>query len=156
MKPFFTALLAAVTATAKSRASMQMEILALRHQLALLQRTPRRPRLKPSDRLLWAWLARVWDGWRDALVLVKPETVIAWQRRRFREHWTKLSRSGKPGRPPVAKETRELIRKMLIANVTWGSPRIVGELRKIGIKVCKSTVEKYMVRHAKPPSQHSP
>jgi putative transposase len=80
------------------------------------------------------------------LVTVKPATVITWQRKRFREHWANLCRNGKPGRPPVAKEIRDLIQKMSMANPGWGSPRIVGELRKLGIEVAKSTVEKYMIR----------
>ena len=153
MKPIFSALFSFVAATARTRLFMQVEILALRHQLAVYQRRQKRPRLRPADRILWSWLAKVWPGWRDALVLVKPETVIAWQRRRLREHWTKLSRSGKPGRPRIPKEIQELIRRMSIVNGSWGSPRIVGELRKLGIELSKSTVEKYMVRHRKPPSQ---
>jgi putative transposase len=86
------------------------------------------------------------------LVFVQPETVIAWRRRRFREHWRRLSRSGKPGRPTVSGEVRDLIRRLSAADPLWGSPRIVGELRKIGIEVAKSTVERYMVRRRKPPS----
>ena len=63
-----------------------------------------------------------------------------------------VSKHGRPGRPPISKEIRALIRKMSEANIGWGSPRIVGELRKLGIKVAKSTVEKYRVRSRKPPS----
>jgi hypothetical protein len=76
------------------------------------------------------------------LVFVQPETVIAWRRRKFREHWVRLSRRGKPGRPSVPGEVRDLIRRMSIADPLWGAPRIVGELGKIGIEVAKSTVEK--------------
>ena len=79
----------------RSRASLQMEILALRHQLAVYQRKPVRPRLRTSDRLLWSWISRIWDRWQDALVIVQPKTVVAWQRRRFREHWRRLSRPGR-------------------------------------------------------------
>jgi hypothetical protein len=96
MTPIFAALLAFLGASLRSRASMQLEILALRHQLAICQRSLKRPRLRPADRLLWAWLDRLWPRWRKALVIVQPRTVIAWQRRRFRNHWTRL-RSGKPG-----------------------------------------------------------
>jgi len=84
---------------------------------------------------------------------VRPDTVIRWQRRRFREHWTRLSQQGKPGRPTVSEEVKDLIRTVSAINLTWGSPHIVGELAKLGITVAKSTVEKYMVRTAKPPSQ---
>jgi putative transposase len=83
-------------------------------------------------------------------VFVQPHTVIAWQRKRFREHWTRLSRHGKPRRPAVAKEVQSLIHSMSLTNPTWGMPRIVGELRKLGIHVAKSTVEKYRVRSRKP------
>jgi putative transposase len=83
---------------------------------------------------------------------VQPRTVISWQRQRFREHWTRLSRQGKLGRPSVAQEIRDLVRKISAANPTWGSPRIMGELRKLGIEVAKSTVEKYRVRPSKPSS----
>jgi transposase InsO family protein len=107
--------------------------------------------LQLADRLLWAWLSRAWAGWRDVLVFVQPSTVIAWQRRRFREHWARLS-YGRPGRPEVAKSIKDLIRRMSSANPGWGSPRIVGELAKLGIRVAKSTVEKYMVRPPTPPS----
>jgi hypothetical protein len=132
--------------------ALQIEILALRHQLAVYQRAGRRPRLVPADRLLWAWLSRAWAGWRETLVIVQPRTVISWQRKRFREYWTRLSRQAQRGRPSVAKEIRDLVRKISAANPTWGSPRIMGELRKLGIAVAKSTVEKYRVRPSKPPS----
>lgn len=102
--------------------------------------------------MLWSLLAKTWTGCKNALIIVKPETVIRWQRRRFKEHWRKLSGSDEPGRPPVADEVKELIRTMSSMNPTWGSPRIVGELAKIGIAVTKSTVDKYRVRVRKPPS----
>jgi putative transposase len=86
------------------------------------------------------------------LVFVQPRTVIAWQQQRFRDHWWRLSEQGTPGRPPVAEEVRVLIQEMWQANPTWGSPRIVGELRKVGIEVTKSTVEKYRMRPPKPPA----
>jgi transposase InsO family protein len=131
---------------------MQVEILALRHQLAVYQRTAARPRLKPSDRILWAWLFAVWSGWREVLVTVRPETVIAWRRRKFRQYWARLSRSGKPGRPATPREVRDLIRRISSANPLWGAPRIVGELSKIGIDLPRSTVAKYMSRRRTPPS----
>jgi transposase InsO family protein len=102
--------------------------------------------------MCWALLSRVWDGWKDALVFVQPRTVIDWQRKRFRDYWTLLIRQGKVGRPLVSKDVRHLIREMSNANPMWGSPRIMGELRKLGIDVAKSTVEKYRVRRRKPPS----
>ena len=148
----FGLLLRALLSPFRSRAALELEILALRHQLAVYQRTCKRPRLKPADRILWSWLSRLWSGWRNVIVIVQPRTVIAWRRRKFREHWTKLTRSGKHGRPAMAKEVRDLIRRMSSANPLWGSPRILGELSRIGIVVAKSTVEKYKVRSRKPPS----
>jgi hypothetical protein len=145
-------LLRAFTGLLRSRASLQIENLALRHQLGVYHRTCRRPRLHPADRIFWSWLSRLWPDWRNALFIVRPETVIAWRRRRFREHWTRLSRAGSRGRPPVSREVRDLIRRMSTANPLWGAPRIVGELRMIGIDLAKATVEKYMVRPRKPPS----
>jgi len=111
-----------------------------------------RPRLRSTDRVLWASLSRLWPGRQEALAFVQPRTVIAWQRQRFRDHWRRLSQRGRPGRPSVAREVHELIQAMWQANPTWGSPRIVGELRKVGIDVAKATVETYRVRPHKPPS----
>lgn len=137
----------------QSRCDLQMEILALRHQVSVLQRRSPKPRLKAVDRRLWVWLSRFWSRWRSALVLVKPETVIGWHRRGFRWYWTWKVRRGKPGRPGLSKATRELIRTLNRDNVLWGAPRIHGELLKLGIQVSEATVAKYMVRRRKPPSQ---
>ena len=150
--PILRAAAAFVHGLFRSRLSLQVEILALRHRLAVYQRNCARPRLRPADRILWAWLSRAWSGWREALVFVKPETVIAWRRRSFRHSWARLSRPGRPGRPPIPREIRDLIRRMSLANPLWGAPRIVGELAKIGIDLPKSTVAKYMIRQRKPPS----
>jgi hypothetical protein len=150
MNAVIAALSACLANAFRARTARQIEILALRHQLATYQRSAKRPRIKPADRILWSWIARLWPGWRECLVIVQPRTVIAWQRRRFRDHWRRLSHSGKPGRPTVARELRDLIRRMSSANPLWGAPRIVCELRKIGIDVVKSTVEKYMLRSPKP------
>ena len=152
MLPVISALLAFVASLFRSRASLCLEHLALRHQLAVYQQTVDRPRLRSTDRVLWAWLSRLWPGWLDALAFVQPRTVIAWQQQRFRDYWRRLSQQGTPGRPAIAKEMRALIQDMWQANPTWGSPRIVGELRKLGIDVAKSTVETYRVRPRKPPS----
>ena len=78
-------LLLTLRTLARSRGALHLEVLALRHQLDVLQRTrPHRVRLARTDRWLWVMLARIWAGWRTALVLVKPETVIAWHRQGFR------------------------------------------------------------------------
>src|SRR6266852_6404480 len=105
--------LAAAASTAfKSRATLQVENLALRQQLGVLHRSVKRPKLTSADRLLWAWLSEWWKDWRSALVIVKPETVIGWHRKSFRLFWTWKVRHGRPGRPLVSTETRQLIRKI--------------------------------------------
>jgi len=138
---------------ARSRAALQLEVLALRHQLQVLHRSRhRRVRLAKTDRWLWVLLSRLWTEWRLALVIVKPETVIAWHRRGFRLWWTSKSRC-RMGRPTVPTEIRTLIRTMAEANPRWGAPRIHGELLKLGIDVCQATTAKYMGRRGQPPSQ---
>jgi len=102
--------------------------------------------------VLWSWLARLWPGWRQGLHFVQPRTVLEWHKRRFRDHWRRKSQGGQPGRPPIDAEVRELIGRISRANPTWGSPRIVGELAKVGIMVAKSTVEKYRIRTTGSPS----
>ena len=125
---------------ARSRAALQLEVLALRHQLQVLQRSrPRRLRLARADRWLWALLSRIWTGWRTAVVIVKPETVIAWHRRGFRLWWAWKSRR-RVGRPTVPADVRLLIRTMAQANPRWGAPRIHGELLKLGITISQATV----------------
>ena len=150
MPPVVSILLASIGTWFRSRVSMQIEIVALRHQIAVYKQTIARPRLRTSDRWLWAWLSRLWPGWQDALAFVQPRTVIAWQQKRFRDHWRRLSQQGQPGRPGIATVVRELIRDMWRSNPTWGAPRIVGELRTLGLHVAKSTVEKYR------PTCHTP
>src|SRR6266705_7079960 len=110
---------------------LAVENLALRQQLAVYKRTTARPKLRPTDRLFWISLARVWAGWRQALAIVSPDTVLRWQRRRFREHWTRLSGRPTGGRPPVNAEIKALVIRMAAANPFWGAPRIHGELLKL-------------------------
>ena len=143
-------LAAAASGAFKSRATLQLENLALRHQLGVLRRSAKRPKLTSADRLLWTWLCEVWSDWRSALVIVKPETVIGWHRKGFRLLWTWKVRHGQPGRPPVSKEIRQLIRKMSRENPLWGAPRIYGELLKLGIDIGETSVGKYIVRTRNP------
>jgi Integrase core domain len=134
----------------RSRAVLELENLALRNQLHLLRRQrPGRPRLFAIDRLLWVWLYRLWPCCLDAMVLVKPATVVQWHRQGFRLFWRWRSRSG---RPSVDREVRKLIREMSSANPLWGAPRIHGELLKLGIEISQATVAKYMVRRRGTPS----
>jgi putative transposase len=154
MSTFFFSVFFAFRACFRTRAALQTEVLALRHQLLVLQRSNhgRRVRLGATDRILWVWLSRLWAAWRSALVIVKPETVIAWHRQGFRLYWRWKSRHAE-GRPTVSQELRDLIRTMSLANPRWGAPRIHGELLKLGMEVSQATVAKYMVRQRKPPSQ---
>ena len=153
MTSVLISLLPTLRGLVRSRAALHLEVLALRHQLQVLQRSrPRRLRLVRADRWLWAWLSRSWSAWRTTLVIVQPETVIAWHRQGFRLFWTWKSRR-RIGRPAVPSDLRELIRSMSETNHLWGAPRIHGELLKLGLDVSQATVAKYMVRGTKPPSQ---
>src|SRR6266852_257835 len=135
------------------RASLQAEILTLRHQLNVLRRkSPQRLTFTSIDRLVFAGLYRLAPGVLDALKIVRPETVIRWHRAGFRAYWRWKSRP-RSGRPKTPREIRHLIRKMSLANPLWGAPRIHGELLKLGIEVAQSTVAKYMGRCRRPPSQ---
>ena len=153
MRSVIVSLLLTLRATLRDRAALQLEILALRHQLHVINRSRlQRLRLTHADRMLWVWLSKRWNEWRAALVIVRPETVLAWHRRGFRLFWTWKSRHrvGRPGIPP---DVRQLIRTMAEMNPLWGAPRIHGELLKLGIDVSQATVAKYMPRHRRPPSQ---
>src|SRR5882724_8769618 len=135
------------------RADLALENLALRQQLALLRHHSKRPRFGRFDRTFWVWLSKRWAGWREALHVVRPETVIRWHRQGFRAFWTWKSRRGRTGRPPVGSELAELVRTMALANLLWGAPRIHGELLKLGFDVSQRTVARLMPRRRKPPSQ---
>src|ERR1700674_1019018 len=107
MLTVISALLTSLFSIWRTRAALQLEILALRHQIGVLQRGSRtRPRLRTADRLLWAWLSRVWVDWRHALMIVKPETVLTWHRKGFRLFWTRKGRRGQAGRPSFSREVR--------------------------------------------------
>ena len=137
----------------RGRASLELELIALRHQVTVLRRLrPGRPKLCRADRLLWVWLYRIWPQALHVMVLVKPATVIQWHRKGFRLYWRWRSRAGQPGRPRAAMETRDLIRQMSTANPLWGAPRIYGELLKLGFVVSQATVGRYMPWRPKVPS----
>ena len=145
--------MASLSSWFRSRAALQLEILALRHQIGVLQRSVKRPKLTTADRLLWAWLCSVWPDWRFGVRIVKASTVVGWHRKGFRLFWTWKVRCGKPGRPAVPKEVRELIRTISRENPLWGAPKIHGELLKLGFNIGETSVSKYMVRRRRPPSQ---
>ena len=153
MASMLTLILTGLLLAVRTRRALVLENLALRHQLAVLQRTAPRPRLRPSDRVFWVLLARLWSGWAEAVAIVQPETVIRWHRAGFRLFWTRKSHRNGPGRPAVAPDVRALIRTMARANPLWGAPRIHGELQKVGLEISQATVSKYLVRRRTPPSQ---
>jgi transposase InsO family protein len=130
-----------------------LENLVLRHQLAVYKRTVTRPKLLSSDRLFWVALSRVWTGWRQALVIMSPNTVLRWQRRRFREYWARPSARPAAGRPRVSCQIRAFVVRMAQAHSLWGAPRIHGELQMLGIDVAEHTVSRLVPKRRSPPSQ---
>src|ERR1700730_14502131 len=151
--PLFS-MLSTLRSCFRTRAALHAEILALRHQLLVLQRSSRKHRLRLHvwDRAFWVWLSRLWPGWCSALLIVKPETVIAWRRKGFRLYWAWKSRA-RNGRHRVPDDVRHLIRNISLANPLWGAPRIHGELLKLGIELGHTSVAKYMARRRRPSSQ---
>jgi hypothetical protein len=145
--------LGALASVFRTSVQLRLENIALRQQLAVLRRSaPKRLKLTPADRIFWVCLRRVWTDWKSALMIVKAETVVAWHRKGFRLYWTWKIHRGKPGRPRVPQEVRDL-RMMSRNNPRWGAPLIHGELLKLGIEITEPTVAKYMARHRRPPSQ---
>jgi putative transposase len=148
------AMLGILTAMFKTSAQLRLENLALRLQRTVLRRSvPKWLKLMAADRIFWVWLRRVRYDWKSALMIVKAETVMAWQRKGFRLFWTWRIHHGKPGGLKVPQEVRDLIRTLSHGNPRWGAPRIHGELLKLAIAITDPTVAKYMMRHPKPPPQ---
>jgi putative transposase len=117
MLAFISALLSWLVGRFRNRAELDLEVIALRHQLAVLRsQHPGRSWLSALDRLLWIWLYQVWPGCLNLMVLVKPATAVQWHRQGFRLYWRWRSRSG---RPSVGREVRDLIRQMNSANPLW-------------------------------------
>ena len=137
----------------KSRQRLEIENLLLRHQLNIaLRRAPHRLRLGNSDRALMVWLTWLWPSLIGLARVVEPYTILRWHRAGFRAYWRWRS-GGRPGRPKIDRELRDLIRQMSKDNLLWGAPRIHGELLKLGFEVAESTVSKYLVKRRGPPSQ---
>src|SRR5450756_2864239 len=151
MITILSALVSLLSFRVRSRASLELELIALRHQVTVLRRQRSgQLRLFSTDRLLWVWLYRVWPQVLNAMVLVKPTTVVQWHRKGFRLYWRWRSR--RLGRPKMGTEIRDLIRRMCLANPLWGAPRIHGELLKLGIEVSQATVGRYLPWRPKVPS----
>ena len=134
------------------RVHLALTMMALRHQLAVLARSATRPQCSPVDRCVWVLLSTVWSRWQEALTIVQPDTVRRWRRQGWRHHRGWWRGRKRPGRPAIAAEIRALIRRMSQENVLWGAPRIQGELAKLGVRVSRTTIAKYMVRGPGPPS----
>jgi len=143
-----TATTGAARDSLRSRTELLAENALLRQQIIILRRGMKRPALGRADRLIMVFLARLSRTWRDALHLVQPDTMLRWHRAIFKIVWRRKSRpKGQPKR--LAEEAIDLIKEMAGSNTTWGAERIRGELLKLGIRVSKRTVQKY-VRGARP------
>lgn len=154
MPAFLLALFRFIRLLGSGHQAVILENVALRQQLAIYKRKHKRPRLLQRDRWFWMLLARIWKDWRAALFVVHPDTVVRWHRERFRRYWAQLSKGrGKPGRPPIRGQVRELIQTMAVRNPLWRAPRIHGELRKLGIEVSERTVSRILATIKRPPSQ---
>ena len=139
----------------RTRTALVLEMIALRHQIAVLERNrTRRPCFHRSDRLLWILLSYWWLGWRDSLVIVWPETVLRWRRNGWSAIWRYRSRGRWRGeRPKVSSEVRHSIARMAYENFLWGAPRIHGELLMLGFSVSQATVSRYLPALGRRPTQ---
>ncbi len=150
-RQFISYVLIFASAFFRSRALLGCELVAMRSQLALCkesiqQKNQRRPRFTPAFRLLWVWLSTVWNGWKSAVELMKPKTVLKWHDEAFRQWWRWKCR-GKRGRPKISQEMRALIRRLSRENVLWSAERIHGHLVLLGLEPpCPDTIRKYMVK----------
>src|SRR6266487_4476696 len=154
-KPLRTSLpLSALTDLGRSKSELIAENVLLRQQLIVLRREMKRPPFTRTDRILLVLLARLVRTWQQALLLVQPDTLLRWHREFFRLYWKRKSKTSSHT-PKVAAETIALIREMATNNRLWGAERIRGELLKLGIHVCKRTIQKYMrnVRTQQPRGQ---
>ena len=135
MIPVFLSLIAVARVFFQIRTDIAVEVLALRHQVAVLKRKRPRPRLSPLDRLFWTVLRTTWSRWRAVLVIVKPETVVGWHRAGFCLYWRWKSRPRR-GRRRITPELRALIRRLAQENSDWGAPRSMAN--RSGERVRKS------------------
>ncbi len=147
-KPLLTSLpLQTISDLGQSKSELIAENALLRQQLIILRRQVKRPTCTNTDRILLVLLAKLVRTWQQALVIVQPETLLRWHRELFRLYWKRKSKAASR-KPKVAAETIALIRQMAKENRLWGAERIRGELLKLGLHVCKRTIQKYM-RHVR-------
>jgi hypothetical protein len=127
----------------RTRCGLLCENLALRQQLVVLKRRRPRPHLALLDKVFWVAVRRLWLNWKQALVVVTPETVVRWYRAGFRLYWKLISKVRRPiGRRPIPKKVRELIFRMVREDPTWGVPRVEGELLMLGFGLSERTVSR--------------
>jgi putative transposase len=141
----------------RSKRELILENTFLRQQLIILDRQVKRPKAKPRERVLLVLLASRLRSWKQALLIVQPDTLIRWHRDIYRWLWKRKSKpKGKPGRKPLLRSVIELIKRMARENRAWGAERIRGELLKLGLKVARSTIQKYirLVRRPTSPDQN--
>src|SRR5213080_3892426 len=139
----FSAVLRLLVGRRRTELAKDVELIVLRHQLAVLRRRPERPKLRPADRAFIAALARLLPCRRRHGLVVTPQTLLRWHRELVRRKWTQARRS--PGRPPVDRRMRELVLRVAGENPGWGYPRIAGELRKLGLRVSPSTIRRILL-----------
>ncbi len=155
LKPDTVSLLAGAAEDAmRSKARLMAENALLRHQLIILQRQVEHPQLSNRDRLRLLLLARATPFWKQALLIVQPDTLLRWHRQLFRLLWRRKSKSKTP-HTRITPETIALIKQMRTENITWGAERIRGELLKLGIKVSKRTVQRYLPPDTSPATSPS-
>jgi putative transposase len=136
----------------RSRRDLVFENFVLRQQLAVLKRRYPRPSLNLFDKLFWVAMHRFWSKWKQALIVVTPETVVRWHRAGFRMYWRLISRVRRPiGRRSTPKEVRQLIFQMVRENPTWGAPRMHGELLMLGFDISERTISRWMKRAPRDP-----
>ena len=128
-----TLLLRCTLAFLRSRNEQVIVELALRQQLATYAQQRSKPRLTQLDRAFWVALSRLWPHWKEALVIVKPDTVARWHRKGFRLYWRTISKRG-PGRPPISEELQALIHQLADEN-GWRARKIQAELEKLGFTI---------------------
>jgi transposase InsO family protein len=144
-------LLGTIADLGRSKSELMAGNALLRQQLIVLRRQVKRPACRKADRLLLVLLARVVRTWKQALFIVQPETLLRWHRESFHLFWKRRSKATSH-KPKVAAETVVLIKEMAAKNRLWGAERIRGELLKLGIRVSKRTIQKYM-RHVRKPGR---
>ena len=152
MTDTFRLLLGTILCLFRARRSLLLENLAFRQQLAALKRRRPRPRPTVFDKLFWVFARKYWSGWKQALIVVNPETVVRWHRLGFALYWRVISKARRVvGRKRISKEVRDLIFRMAAENPTWGAPRIHGELLMLGFEVSERTISRWMKRAPRDP-----